>query len=64
MRGFKSEAVAIAALRYAATQHIDWSKEQPDTMGLGPKFLPTMTWLKEQVTVPSDEEIRRYATQE
>jgi hypothetical protein len=64
LQGFKSEAVATAALRYTAGQRIDWSQEKPDTLGLDPKFLPTMTWLKEQVSVPSDEEIRRYATQE
>ena len=64
MQGFKSEAVATAALRYARGQPIDWSTEKPDGAALNPKFIPTMTWLREQVSVPSDEEIRRYATKE
>lgn len=63
MRGFRNEAVATAALRFTANQRFDWSQESPDTRSLDPRFLPTMTWLKEQVSVPSDEEIRRYATQ-
>ena len=63
MRGFRNESVATAALRFTAKQRIDWSKEIPETRGLDSSFHSTMTWLKEQVSVPSDEEIRRYATQ-
>ncbi len=60
--GFKDEQVAVAALRFAAQQSIDWTEEEPDAAGLDAGFFPTMTWLKEQTSVPKEEDIRRYAS--
>lgn len=54
-----TEAVAVATLRYAARQPVDWTKEKPDISALGPRFMSTLEWLAEQREAPSDDEIRQ-----